>query len=692
MADRYWVGGTANWDGTAGTKWATTSGGAGGAAVPTSADNVFFDANSGANTVTVGATVNCADLTFTGFTGTLAGTEIIQIYGSLTAVAGMTWNFTGTIFFLATSTGKTITADGKLSNVSQIRFDGLNGEWTLQDTLSCKEIKLYAGTFITNNKNITCTEFTLDNVGASLTGGTLTLGSSTVTINASNPIGFDSRAGTINAGTSKIIVNAGTYSTAVFNISKSYTFYDVEVYGNSGVIQIVYNGASTYFNNLKLAPTVSGGEILLYANIEITNTFTCTGTNVGNRIFVYSNVRGTQRIISAATVSIQDTDFRSIDAAGASSPWNLSAQRVGNLGGNTDITFPTPVTRYAVTAGNWGSTLTWSASSGGPNGASVPLPQDTAIFDASTGAGTYTINVARVGPINASALGARTISLANSIEVYGDFILSAAMTFTPGSNSVSLLGLGAKTVNSAGKSFKRLSISGDYTFASNITCTNELQIFGSTVDANGYNVNASYVTAGYYYLDSSAVVAPTIYMGSGTWTVSSSEFNCWEAPSSIAGSATIFAQTSTININATTSTTTIFIAGGKTYNNLTISGSTGATVIWFPDNGTFNTLATTKTNAFTLRFTAGKTTTVQNVSVIGSVGNLITLESNSAGSRFNIAKSSGGVVVFYFVSVKDSNATTANTFYAVNSTNAGNNVNWSFNFPPSLGNMMAFFN
>ena len=27
---RYWVGGTADWDGTAGTKWAYTSGGVGG--------------------------------------------------------------------------------------------------------------------------------------------------------------------------------------------------------------------------------------------------------------------------------------------------------------------------------------------------------------------------------------------------------------------------------------------------------------------------------------------------------------------------------------------------------------------------------------------------------------------------------------------------------------------------------------
>ena len=75
MANRYWVGGTANWDATAGTKWATTSGGAGGAAVPTSADDVFFDAASGAVTCTLtgGYFASCLSLTCTGFTGTLAG-------------------------------------------------------------------------------------------------------------------------------------------------------------------------------------------------------------------------------------------------------------------------------------------------------------------------------------------------------------------------------------------------------------------------------------------------------------------------------------------------------------------------------------------------------------------------------------------------------------------------------------------
>ena len=65
MADRYWVGGTATWDATVGTKWSTTSGGAGGASVPTSADNVFFDANSGAVTVTVSGTRVCLSLNTT---------------------------------------------------------------------------------------------------------------------------------------------------------------------------------------------------------------------------------------------------------------------------------------------------------------------------------------------------------------------------------------------------------------------------------------------------------------------------------------------------------------------------------------------------------------------------------------------------------------------------------------------------
>ena len=132
MANRYWVGGTANWDGTAGTKWSATSGGAGGASVPTSADDVFFDANSGASTVTISTgntgalSINC-----TGFTGTLAGTAALTVSGSVTLVAGMTVTYNGTLTLNGTGT---LTSAGK--TLGPVTVSGSGITVTLGDALN----------------------------------------------------------------------------------------------------------------------------------------------------------------------------------------------------------------------------------------------------------------------------------------------------------------------------------------------------------------------------------------------------------------------------------------------------------------------------------------------------------------------------------------------------------------------------
>jgi fibronectin-binding autotransporter adhesin len=64
MATRYWVGGAGNWSSTA--KWSTTSGGSSGASVPTSADDVIFDANSGGKfTATVDTAQSVNSITIT---------------------------------------------------------------------------------------------------------------------------------------------------------------------------------------------------------------------------------------------------------------------------------------------------------------------------------------------------------------------------------------------------------------------------------------------------------------------------------------------------------------------------------------------------------------------------------------------------------------------------------------------------
>lgn len=87
---RYWVGGTATWDATAGTKWSTTSGGAGGSAVPTQYDDVYFDENS-TGVVTIGSwTKAVKDLTLTNFAWSFSAwvPQTLTIYWS---VALKTW-------------------------------------------------------------------------------------------------------------------------------------------------------------------------------------------------------------------------------------------------------------------------------------------------------------------------------------------------------------------------------------------------------------------------------------------------------------------------------------------------------------------------------------------------------------------------------------------------------------------------
>lgn len=159
MANRYWVGGTATWDGTAGTKWATTSGGGGGAAVPTASDDVFFDAASGTVTVTQG-TGSCLSLNFTGFTGTWSGSGELSISGSITLAAGMTRSYIGTINFIATSGTKTITSNGK-AFAGIINFNGSGGTFQLADAFQNNYagtgLNLLAGTFSANGQTVTIT-------------------------------------------------------------------------------------------------------------------------------------------------------------------------------------------------------------------------------------------------------------------------------------------------------------------------------------------------------------------------------------------------------------------------------------------------------------------------------------------------------------------------------------------------------
>ena len=99
MANRYWVGSTGTWTLTLTTNWSASSGGSSGASAPTSADDVYFDANSNAFTCTVFVqTATCASLNVIGINRPITlnlGTSFVNtltIYGSIN-VATTTTNF-----------------------------------------------------------------------------------------------------------------------------------------------------------------------------------------------------------------------------------------------------------------------------------------------------------------------------------------------------------------------------------------------------------------------------------------------------------------------------------------------------------------------------------------------------------------------------------------------------------------------
>jgi len=169
MADRYWVGGTGTWDTTSTTNWSITSGGGGGASVPTVADNVIFD-QAGTYTVTMTGALACLDITVSAGTVTFAtGTgPSLNIRGSMSLIAGTVWSSTGPITFSSTATGRTVTTNSVSISSTQISFSGVGGYWTLGSPLTTTgSLDVTSGTFDTssaNNYSVSANGFTFSGI------------------------------------------------------------------------------------------------------------------------------------------------------------------------------------------------------------------------------------------------------------------------------------------------------------------------------------------------------------------------------------------------------------------------------------------------------------------------------------------------------------------------------------------------
>ncbi|MFH1782959.1 MAG: hypothetical protein ABH848_05025, partial [Candidatus Omnitrophota bacterium] len=679
---RYWVGGTADWDATAGTKWAYGSGGIpGGAAVPTSSDDVYFDANSGTGTVTIAATANCADLDCTGFTGTLAGASALNIYGSLTLDAGMTLSASGTWTFASTSSGNTVTTDG-VTLTFVPTFNGVSGGWTLQDAFDAtgENITLTNGTLDTNGKTVTCAFFSSTNSNTR----TLTFGASTINCNDWNTPTVTNL--TFNPNTSIIkVLTSGTFQGG------GLTFNEVQL-NNSSTLTI--SGTNTFANLTRTGTAAKTDELKLSANQIITGTLTINGNSAINRLLVYTDTLGTARTLTAAVVSVSNSDFMDITGAGAAS-WDLSAITggSGNCGGNTmqalgDAAFTTADDLFwvDVDGGNWSDTASWSTSTGGGSGARVPLPQDDVYIDANSitsGSRTITADMPRLckdldgtGVLNSPAIGRTVIN-----TIYGSINLGGLLEVRASGSSYDLY-LRARsdiTLTSNGKDIGKnasyditvdliswtLTLQDDF-YASSA----RLNCYSGAFDANDCNVAMGDFTS----LVSSS---RTLTMGSGTWTILSTFW--YVTPTNLV----LNCDTSTIkftNNSASTKTFRTWPGTELTYYNFW-NATEGAGILEIKGSNTFNDFKIDAGRE--VHFEDSETQTVSTFTAMGTSGNEITIRSTDTSTKANLAKSGGGYIYSDYMIVNDLAASPASTWYmGANSTDGEDNTGMIFTVPP----------
>ena len=597
MADRYWVGGTGTWNTTSTTNWSASSGGASGASVPTSADNVFFD-QAGTYTVTMTGALNCLSINVSAGTVTFAtGTgPTLAIYGSMTLVAGTVWNSTGNITFASTSGAHTITTNGVTINATNFQTGPTGAANTATYTLgssltlgSTTILGVASGTFDTSSTgNYTVTTYQLSSNNS--TTRTINLNGSTINISFAGSPALNLATITnltFNAGTSQINFTGNGAVLA----SGGLTFYNV-AYTNTTAGTRSVTGSNT-FNNLNVtAPSSAGVTTFTFpANQTINGALGTTGTAGNRRVIFRSDTYGIARTLTCnAAASLTDADFRDLYVIGTSAP--LTGTRIGDLGGVRGVTTSTPKTVYwnLAAGGNWSATAWATSSGGGVSDNNFPLAQDTAIIE-NTGlnaSATVTLDAAITyfGTIDMSTrTNAMTLAGSTAYTVYGDWKFgsgvirsySGALTFAGREKT--------QTITSAGKSFFQ-DISFD-AYGSSVELADALNTsYNITVNNGGFNTKNYSVTCGVFSSSNSNV--RSILFGSSTVTITGAGLTAFNVSNAV--NLTFNAGTSQINLSADTFPG--INGGGVTFYNLSYTRPAGAFANYISGSNTFNNIVT----------------------------------------------------------------------------------------------------
>lgn len=385
MADRFWVGGSATWNSTATAVWSTTSGGAGGASVPTAADNAIFNAASGnVNVQANGTSLPCLNLDFRDFVGSFVprgpgsgGTvrtsgnvylsNTMRAFGNSTGLGNIAFGSSGTFFTNGVTIATTLIVgnasanyifNGNIDLFDLKRILGTGGNVTIKDT----SIVLRPGAFLdwtatggprtmvfTNNSitlaNGATLRFTGANINANLTGTTIVSNGGSLVVNTGVTANFTTTSISVAGGSIDLraAVLSGTPNVNITPYSNNMAATTIAGNLNKAVVQS--NAALEITSTANIATVEVYGGTLSLLTLSAANTFrianlTMIGNGINNMSYLFGTPLTNDRIrsgINTSSANISWTVIKNIMFTSAVTANNSIA--TGNIA-NVTVTVP----------------------------------------------------------------------------------------------------------------------------------------------------------------------------------------------------------------------------------------------------------------------------------------------------------------------------------------------------------------
>jgi hypothetical protein len=415
-------------------------------------------------------------------------------------------------------------------------------------------------------------------------------------------------------------------------------------------------------------PAVTRYAVTKLTNVAITGTagqFSCTshpGLVAGQTITISGTYGGTGSISGYTN----PTQYYVIGAPTATT-FQLSATS-GGAGITTTAGTPTGLT-FTVDLTNFSSTGLWSATSGGATGQTVPLPQDTVIFDSYVNA-VVAFDISIIGKdvtVNAdSGYIPGVLFGISQINIYGTPNSGAINSF----NAVGLQSRSSILVPSCSTGSLLLGGKGGvYTLSGNITLSVGLFPIYGDFYTSGYSITTAYFGG---YSNLSGASSASIYASNSAITVSGDfQFN--------SGFTAVFTNST---IYMTSPAGCLFTAPNQSLLGTVVFQSSGSSKLSHTlstNNSSILRLVNSGTSPKEFRFTSGSSTTIGTLEISGSSASPVLVAANSLSSSASVATISlTNSVVTSFVAFCNITKTGAGTISATGVANLGRNTGINF--------------